>query len=245
MDSAVAKPEPEVRVSVRLSRGEVATTTWGELSAELVEAACPWRTVRHAHGHAHHPGWAWSERAGRHVMFESRLERARLVEAEFDPSVRNIKEQPFLFMIRTESGRLRRHIPDFLLLHLDRPPLLVNVKPPGWESNDQVRQLFDAVECLCALRGWAYETWTGSSRLRRINLDWLAGYRRRATVPATDEELEALLGLVTGPMSIGQLEAAGDRLMAECRPAILHLLWTRALQIDVDQPLDVTSEVWR
>lgn len=243
MDLAAAQTEPAV--SVRLGGAEVTTTTWSELSPELVETACPWRTVRHAHGHSHHPGWAWSERAGRHVMFESRLELARLIEAEFDLSVRNIKEQPFLLTIRTESGRLRRHIPDFLLLHLDRPPLLVNVKPPGWESNDRVREVFDAVERLSVERGWSYETWTGSNRLRRINLDWLAGYRRRATVPATDEELDALLALVAGPRTIGQLEAEGARLVAECRPAILHLLWTRALSIDIDQPLDVTSEVWR
>jgi hypothetical protein len=49
-----------------------------------------------------------------HVIYESRLELANLLLADFDPGVFHIVAQPF--SLRADvGGQLRRHIPDFLL----------------------------------------------------------------------------------------------------------------------------------
>jgi hypothetical protein len=52
----------------------------------------------------------WSSTTGAHVVYESRLELARLLLADFDREVAGIAAQPFL--VREEG---RRHVPDFLL----------------------------------------------------------------------------------------------------------------------------------
>jgi hypothetical protein len=61
-----------------------------------VVAAVPWRKVRSARGQAHYPGYFWSATMGGHVIYESRLELARLLLADFDRDVAAIAAQPFL-----------------------------------------------------------------------------------------------------------------------------------------------------
>jgi hypothetical protein len=66
--------------------------------------------------------------SGGHVIYESRLELARLLLADFDPGVTAIAAQPFLLRAQA-GGRLRRHEPDFLLVRADHTVQVVNVKP--------------------------------------------------------------------------------------------------------------------
>jgi hypothetical protein len=97
-----------------------------ELTATLVLSAVPWRAVRLHRGQQHLPGLYWSATTGGHVIYESRLELARLLLADFDPDVVGIAAQPLL----VRDGD-RRHVPDFL--RADRSVLIVNVKlPSGW-----------------------------------------------------------------------------------------------------------------
>jgi hypothetical protein len=79
-------------------------------------------------GPAHYPGYYWSATTSGHVIYESRLELARLLLADFDPGVKAIAAQPFLLRAQV-SGRVRRHVPDFLLVRADRTIQVVNVKP--------------------------------------------------------------------------------------------------------------------
>src|SRR6266508_3349639 len=75
----------------------------------------PWRRVRSRHGQAHYSGSYASATMGGFVVYESRLELGRLVLADFDQDVRGIYAQPFLLVARVD-GRVRRHVPDFLLV---------------------------------------------------------------------------------------------------------------------------------
>jgi hypothetical protein len=52
---------------------------------------------------------------GRHVIYESRLELARLQFAYFDQSVHRICAQPFLLAMQS-NGVEHKHIPDYLLI---------------------------------------------------------------------------------------------------------------------------------
>ena len=55
-------------------------------------------------------GSYWSATEGRHVIYESRLELARLLFADFDRSVHRICAQPFLLVTRSH-GRTMKIIP--------------------------------------------------------------------------------------------------------------------------------------
>lgn len=61
------------------------------------------------------------------MIYESRLELARLLYADFDRDVTEILAQPFLLRAEVD-GALRRHIPDYLLA-TGKGPLVVDVKP--------------------------------------------------------------------------------------------------------------------
>lgn len=62
------------------------------------------------------------------MIYESRLELARLLLADYDRDVVAIAAQPFLVRAQV-NGKGRRHVPDFLLLRADATVQVVNVKP--------------------------------------------------------------------------------------------------------------------
>jgi hypothetical protein len=52
---------------------------WGEVGVEELAAAAPWRTFRWYQGQKHYSGTFWSATEHGHVIYESRLELARLL----------------------------------------------------------------------------------------------------------------------------------------------------------------------
>lgn len=117
-----------VQVSVRQADGCVAEDLeWASAPLDLMQHAHPWRTFRWYKGQQHYSGTYWAATERDHVIYESRLELARLLFADFAPDVRHVVAQPFLLKAVVE-GRLRRHIPDYLLL-TDDGPVVVDVKP--------------------------------------------------------------------------------------------------------------------
>jgi hypothetical protein len=93
----------EPSVSVRLPDGAVSEGPLRLVTAGQVVAAGPWRSARSARGQAHYPGYYWSATSGGHVIYESRLELARLLLADFDPGVTAIAAQPFLLRALARS----------------------------------------------------------------------------------------------------------------------------------------------
>jgi hypothetical protein len=126
---AAGGPPADAVVSLRMADGGEASFPLSQVRGRQVVAAVPWRKARSARGQAHYPGYFWSATTGGHVIYESRLELARLL-ADFDLDVTAIAAQPFLLQARA-TGMARRHVPDFLLLHADEPVRVVNVKPAG------------------------------------------------------------------------------------------------------------------
>lgn len=88
---------------------------WSEVPVKLLASATPWRTFRWFKGQKHYSGICWSAMTNDHVINESRLELARLLFADFDPSVRHIVAQQFLLKATLE-GKVRKHILDYLLI---------------------------------------------------------------------------------------------------------------------------------
>ena len=171
------------RVSFRDSGGDIIHSDLCSVSSAVLAASRPWRTFRWHHGQAHFSGWYWAATMRRHVVYESRLELARLLLADFDPSVAAIAAQPF-YLTACVNGRERNHVPDFLLLGGDGVVNVVNVKPAGHLADPKVAEALGWAGAVFAERGWRHEIWTGASAVLLSNVRFLAAYRDPARLDA-------------------------------------------------------------
>ena len=112
----------------------------GEITSAALTGAAPWRTFRWVRGQKHYSGTYWSATETGHVIYESRLQLARLLYADLDPGVNRIVAQPFL--LSTEiNGQKRRHVPDFLLIS-DTGAVVVDVIPQHRLADPRVSSTF-------------------------------------------------------------------------------------------------------
>ncbi|MFI1205017.1 TnsA-like heteromeric transposase endonuclease subunit [Streptomyces sp. NPDC020883] len=155
---------------------ESAECAFGETSPSSLFDASPWRTFRWHLRQKHYSGSVWSATEQELVIYESRLELARLLFADFDPDVSRIVAQPFL-VTGYVDGAVRKHIPDFLL-RTTKGPLVVDVKPAHRVSRPDVAVTFGRSRLVIESRGWGYQVWSEPPVERLENLRFLAGYRR-------------------------------------------------------------------
>ena len=94
--ASVAKTAATITVRFRTAPNVGASTvSLADADATVLAAARPWREFRWRGGQKHYSGSYWSATEGRHVIYESRLELARLLFSDFDRSVHRICAQPF------------------------------------------------------------------------------------------------------------------------------------------------------
>jgi hypothetical protein len=226
-------------VSVRSKRTlSEFSTEWAVAASDLLGDAAPWRTFRWYRGQKHYSGTYWSSTERSHVIYESRLELARLLYADFDEAVRGIVAQPFL-LTATVNRRVRRHVPDFFLL-TSRGPVVVDVKPRARLTDPRVRATLDWTRELVERRGWHYDVWSEPPATELTNVRFLAGYRHQSRFD------ESLLDVVRqsdlSGRTLGEaLDTDFGRPAALVRAAVFHLVWSRFLAVDVAQPLSRSS----
>lgn len=211
---------------------------WDCATTDFLMLAAPWRTFRWRNGQQHYSGTYWSATNRDHVIYESRLELARLLLADYDTAVLNVIAQPFLLRARV-NRRMRRHIPDFLLF-TDSVPTVVDVKPRHRLAVDKVRFTLDWTRALVEELGWRYEVWSGSPDLLVNNVRFLAGFRNPDRFdPELLKEIHHQSILDT---TLGQVL---DRDLGEppwrVRAAVLHLVWCQVLEVDITVPLSKAS----
>jgi TnsA-like endonuclease N terminal len=232
-----------VQVSFKDDAGEVQQSRLAVAEAGVLAAGRPWRVFRWHRGQAHYSGWYWSATMGRHVVYESRLELARLLLADFDRQVAAIAAQPFLVTAPAEDGRTRRHVPDFLLVDRGGLVTVVNVKPADRLGDPKVARSLAWAGAVFESRGWRHEIWSQAPPAELANVRFLAAYRHRARVPA--ELADWVGGRISAPVSIAELEAAWPEQADGIRSAALHLLWRGDLTADLTRPLDAATVLGR
>jgi hypothetical protein len=126
-------------VRYRRDDGQVADSTLDRLAVDDVIAGRPVREFRSYKGRLHYSGWYWSSSMSRLLAYESRLELARIMLADFDPVVTGIAAQPFL-LAGADGTRIRRHVPDLLLLSADGGVTVADVKAPSRMSDPGVQE---------------------------------------------------------------------------------------------------------
>ena len=208
-----------------------------DLTATVVLSAVPWRAIRSYRGQLHLPGLYWSATTGGHVVYESRLELARLLLADFDPDIVGIAAQPFL--VREADCR---HVPDFLLRRADGSVLIVNVKPADRMENERVADSLAWAGRVFAERGWEHEVWSGADAQLLANVRFLAGYRRAALIEAL-AGVEGILRTDATLTIAGAQTALRDAGVVEPRAVVLHLLWCGRLRVDLERPLIGETEL--
>lgn len=214
--------------------GCVEDQAWRSVPADRLAKAGPWRTFRSHRGQRHFSGVYWAATLRDHVVYESRLELARLLFADFDPTVWGIVAQPFLMKVEVD-GRIRRHVPDFLLMTRDGPQV-VDVKPFRRLREPTVGFTFGWARQLVEARGWHYDVWSEPPPARLENIQFLAGYRR-PWLFRTDL-LEAVLGAGLDGVLLGEASSLFPEFeRPQVQAAVHHLLWTGHLVTDLDDPL--------
>jgi hypothetical protein len=229
-------------VSFRTASGVAEDEPWMVIDSAVLSNTVPWRTFRWYKGQRHYSGMYWSATMRDHVVYESRLELARLIFADFDLAVQRILAQPFLLKAKVD-GKIRKHIPDYFLV-TDHDPIVVDVKPGHLLAKPAVAFTFAWTRRLVEARGWQYEVWSGAKPPELENLRFLAGYRGSwlfdsallDRVRNTDIE-----GRTFGEV-VGGLEGYDP---ATARAAVLHLLWRGELTTDLSTTLSNRHQLVR
>ena len=226
-----------VSLSIRGSDGVVLDVSTHDVTPALFQDVLPWRTFRWHYGQRHYSGSYWASTTSAHVIYESRLELARLLVADFDRTVNHIVAQPF--MMRTPlGGRICRHIPDYLLLTEDGP-VVVDVKPADLLDDPVVAETFGWVRNVVESLGWSFEVASEQPRVMMENVRFLAGFRRRAWV--NESALRDLRMQKLDGASVGEVLHATQSAGPLARAALLHLLWAQELRTDLSTVLSSRS----
>ena len=203
-------------------------------------AAVPWRTFRWYFGQRHYSGTYWSATKHDHVIYESRLELAALLLADFDRAVRGIAAQPFQLTAEVD-GKGRRHVLDYMLDTVDGP-VVVDVVRLQRLSQPKIQFLCSWTRQILESVGWSYEIVSEPDAVRLANIRFLAGYRREWLInqPILDELRSCSADLVGA--SIGDAECRiTNRPLPLVRSAVLHMLWTQEFTAHLNRPLDCST----
>lgn len=226
-------------VSLRTDDGRIEEDrAWREMPADAWSAAVPWRNFRWHAGQKHYSGTYWCATNHDHVIYESRLELARLIYADFDRGVRKVVAQPFLLKAQVD-GVWRRHVPDYLLVPTPgEVPLVVDVKPSHLRQKPKVAIALSWARAIVEARGWRFEIWSEPPVAEVANLRFLAGYRRAWLI---DERALAEIqnANLDGVTLAEALESFNGWPSWQVRPALLHALWTQRLTTDLSRPLSL------
>jgi hypothetical protein len=207
-------------------------------AAVAFESAIPVRTFPVYRGQRNNTGLWWSSTVGRHVGFESWLERDHLTLLDFDPRVVAMASQPF-WLRWDESGRRRSHAPDFFARLVDGTGVVIDVRPSGRVGSKDA-EVFAVTGRACARVGWEFRLVHEPDPVLMANVRWLAGYRHpRCLRPAVAAAAARVFGEAMPLMDGAAL--LGDPLAS--LPTVFHLLWCGKLSTDLAVPLFESSLV--
>lgn len=197
------------------------------------ERGLPVRRFASRKGQRHLSGLWWSATTGRHVGFESWLERDHVMALDFEATVAAIASQPFWLHWLDEAARRESHAPDFFARRTDGSAVVTDCRPLERRKPQDVAK-FEATANACALIGWEYRLVGAADATVTANLRWLAGYRHpRHHLPGTVAVLRRVFATPTPLMS--GAEAAGDAMAV--LPVLFHLLWSGVLTAALSAPL--------
>ena len=223
----------DVEVSWADQAGQRRSARLGSVAGIAFEDATPVREFFFYRGQRHFPGLWWLATTGRHVGYESWLERDHVMALDFDRAVTGVSSQPFTLSWEG-PGRRVSHTPDYFARLADGSGVVVDVRPadrvgPG----DAVK--FEATAVACAVVGnWSFRLVHELEPVLAANVRWLSGYRHPRH---QDPDLGAALRRVfdSGGALLAGVSQVADPLRG--LPVLFHLLWCGDLVTDMSAPL--------
>jgi hypothetical protein len=184
-------------VSFRTESGVAEGESWTLVDSAMLSHTVPWRMFRWYKGQRHYSGAYWSATMRDHVIYESRLELARLIFADFDRSVQRILAQPFLVsQCFEQSGSARSQFSKVtaaghsLLLSAQQlheyprltPRKLIKRITPSWQVDepDAVRDIMGHKSC----RPYSAKVAAQPAAPPRGHIAWCADPGLRPQLPA-------------------------------------------------------------
>lgn len=196
------------------------------------ELAAPARIFRSWPGQRNNTGWWYFATTGKHVGFESWLERDHVMLLDHDPAVTGLASQPF-WLFWPSHNRTRSHAPDYFARLADGTGMVIDCRPEGAVRRRDA-EAFEATRQACEEVGWCYNLVHEPDLVYAANVWWLSGYRhpRYRNTP-----IEVAAREVFSPPRtlLSAAEELGEPLAAF--PVLYHLLWTGELVADMARPL--------
>lgn len=240
---AAAKKKSPTQVSYISADNEPVATVLNDVDPARVVHGLPVRIPVSRAGQRNYSGWYWSSTVHGHLVYESLLERDRLLLADFCPTVRRIAAQPF-WMRGYDGSTFRRHVPDILLEHFDGTFTVVDVKAEQMLTTPEVRAVLKWTDKLCRQRGWGYEVWSGANPTELRNVRFLSMAKRSEFV---DREARAhVTDVARDGMTINEIVTASQRggtVRHSAMTALLEQLWLSNWAADLRTPLSGTTVV--
>jgi hypothetical protein len=237
--SSTASVDPDAVIKYKNRKNQNVESFWCEADLNIVVDGRPWRKFPWYLGQRNYSGVYWSVTERKMVGYESRLELAHLILADFNPAVKRIASQPF-HLIFDGGGRKVRRTPDYLFL-LENGARVVDAKPAEKLLNEKIRELLELTRVVVESAGIDYEVAVEPDEVFFANVRFLAGYRRDWLFE------EGLLNEIScaaaekDGITIGDLAAAVCRPKHAALPGIFHLMWRHRLGSDLTKVLSSSS----
>lgn len=186
------------------------------------------------------------------AQYESTLERDFLALLEFDLNVDVFEVQPVTIEWEDVNGKKRRYTPDALVhyKHAIAEPILYEVKyrkdlKKNWSD---LRPVFKAAIRYAKRNGWRFKLVT-EVEIRTTylsNVQFLLPFVRRG--PQVEEHMDMLADKLTElhnstPTQLLRAIFQDEWHQAELLPTLWYLVGTRQINVDMDQPLTMTSAI--
>jgi hypothetical protein len=173
---------------------------------------------------------------GSTLLVESALEYEAARSLDRDPNVEWIVAQPVA--ITFEDGST--HVADLLSAHRDGSVVLWDVRPDD-RQDEEFQRVAGLTRSECASVGWGYEVFGTQATARRLNMMWISAYRRPPRWPHT-RAARRITETVEGGATVGDVLAL-DEGDGHTTATMWHLVWTGALDLDLDTPITADSQL--
>ena len=183
-------------------------------------------------------GWYLFGQTKQHVWVESRLEASRLAHLDHMDEIVAITSQPMEITFADGS----RHVPDFMTLGANHRQTVYDVKPMA-RMTVEVTEQFRKTKAVCRAVGWGYRVMHEANPVAGRNLNFLSMFKHpayRAPEHAIDRARAAAPGSFKAVATAMQ---PTDPALG--RSQLLHLLWIRSLDTDLNLRLNDNSTITR
>ena len=175
-----------------------------------------------------------------HVWHESLNEANMMMLLDHTETIAAIASQP-MEMVFADGGR---HVPDLIALHGNHRQVVYDIKPAA-KITPKVLEQFAKTRAVCTAVGWGYQVLPGLPAQMQSNLTWLSYYRHPGFHPG-EEATSRVLDSLSAPAPFDEVAAIlRPDSLPHGRSSLFHLLWVRAVKVDMTQRFDATTLIER